>query len=94
MLFCGHAPKNAALILEAAGLGNSVINITSAMIAMGMGLAMDTLAAQAWGAGSYKKLGVPSERHPNLYSYTAGGSGHLGQLREHTELTAPATLCS
>ena len=62
LLFCGHAPKNAALILEAAGLGNSVINITSAMIAMGMGLAMDTLAAQAWGAGSYKKLGVYLQR--------------------------------
>ena len=62
LLFCGHVPKNAAHILEAAGLAGSVINITSAMIAMGMGLAMDTLAAQAWGAGSYKKLGVYLQR--------------------------------
>ena len=62
VLFCGHAPENAALILEAAGLAGSIINLTGPMVAMGIGVAMDTLAAQAWGAGSYKKIGVYLQR--------------------------------
>ena len=62
LLFCGHVPENAALVLEGAGLAGSVINVASGMIAMGMGVAIDTLAAQAWGAGSYKKLGVYLQR--------------------------------
>jgi len=69
LLFCGHVPENAALVpenaalvLEAAGLAGSVINVASGMIAMGMGMTIDTLAAQAWGAGSYKKLGVYLQR--------------------------------
>ena len=62
LLFCGHVPENAALVLEGAGLAGSVINVASGIVAMGMGVAIDTLAAQAWGAGSYKKLGVYLQR--------------------------------
>ena len=67
LLFCGHVSENAALVLEGAGLAGSVINVTSGMIAMGMGVAIDTLAAQAWGAGSYKKLGVYLQRGILIY---------------------------
>ena len=62
LVFCGHYPKDTALVLDGAGLGSSVINITGYLVMFGMGAAMDTLASQAYGAGSYKKVGVYLQR--------------------------------
>ena len=62
LLFCGHYPKDTALVLEGAALGNSIINITGYLVVFGMGSALDTLAAQAYGAQNYKKVGVYLQR--------------------------------
>ena len=62
LIFCGHYPKDTALVLEGAGLGFSIINLTAYLVMFGLGSAMDTLAAQANGAGSYKKVGVYLQR--------------------------------
>ena len=62
LLFCGHYPKDTALVLEGAALGNSIMNITGYLVMLGMGSALDTLAAQAYGARSYKKVGVYLQR--------------------------------
>ena len=62
LIFCGHYPKDTALVLEGAGLAISVITLTAFLVMMGMGSAMDTLATQAYGAGSYKKVGVYLQR--------------------------------
>ena len=51
-----------ALLLEGAALGNSIMNITGYLVMFGMGSALDTLAAQAYGAQSYKKVGVYLQR--------------------------------
>ena len=62
LVFCGHYPKDTALVLEGAGLAFSIINLTSSLVMFGLGTAMDTLASQAYGAGSYKKVGVYLQR--------------------------------
>ena len=62
LIFCGHYPKDTALVLEGAGLAISFITLTAFLVMMGMGAAMDTLATQAYGAGSYKKVGVYLQR--------------------------------
>ena len=62
LMFCGHYPKDTVLVLEGAALGNSIMNITGYLVMFGMGSALDTLAAQAYGAGSYKKVGVYLQR--------------------------------
>ena len=62
LIFCGHYPKDTALVLEGAALGNSIMNITGFLVMFGMGSALDTLAAQAYGARSYKKIGVYLQR--------------------------------
>ena len=62
LIFCGHYPKDTALVLEGAGVGFSILNLTGFLVMNGMGSAMDTLAAQAYGAGSYKKVGVYLQR--------------------------------
>ena len=62
LIFCGHYPKDTALVLEGAGLAYSIVNITAMLVMFGMGAAMDTLAAQAYGARSYKKVGVYLQR--------------------------------
>ena len=61
-VFCGHYPKDTALVLEGAGLAFSIINLTSNLVMFGLGSAVDTLASQAYGAGSYKKVGVYLQR--------------------------------
>ena len=53
-LTCGHYPRDTALVLEGAGVGFSILNLTGFLVMNGMGSAMDTLVAQAYGAGSYK----------------------------------------
>ena len=62
LVFCGHYPKDTALVLEGAGLAFSIINLTSNLVMFGLGSAVDTLASQAYGAGSYKKVGVYLQR--------------------------------
>ena len=62
IIFCGHYPKDTALVLEGAGVGFTILSLTSLLVMVGMGSAMDTLAAQAYGAGSYKKVGVYLQR--------------------------------
>ena len=62
LVFCGHYPKDTALVLEGAGLAFSITNLTSNLVMFGLGSAMDTLASQAYGAGSYKKVGVYLQR--------------------------------
>ena len=60
--FCGHYPKDTALVLEGAGLANTITSLTCSMVMIGMGTAMDTLVSQAYGAGNYKKVGVYLQR--------------------------------
>ena len=62
LVFCGHYPKDTALVLEGAGLAFSIVNLTSTLVILGLGSAMDTLVSQAYGAGSYKKVGVYLQR--------------------------------
>ena len=62
LIFCGHYPKDTALVLEAAGLSNSIISLTALIVLFGMGTGLDTLATQAYGAQSYKKVGVYLQR--------------------------------
>ena len=62
LIFCGHYPKDTALVLEGAGLAYSIVSVTAMLVMFGMGAAMDTLATQAYGAGSYKKVGVYLQR--------------------------------
>ena len=62
LIFCGHYPKDTALVLEGAGLGFSILNLTGFLVMNGMGSAMDTLAAQAYGAKNKKKVGVYLQR--------------------------------
>ena len=62
LIFCGHYPKDTALVLEATGLSISILNLTAVVVLLGMGTAMDTLATQAYGAQSYKKVGVYLQR--------------------------------
>ena len=62
LVFCGHYPKDTALVLEGAGLGLSILNLTGFLVMNGLGSALDTLAAQAYGARSYKKVGVYLQR--------------------------------
>ena len=62
LVFCGHYPKDTALVLEGAGLGFSILNLTGFLVMFGLGSGLDTLAAQAYGARSYKKVGVYLQR--------------------------------
>ena len=68
LVFCGHYPKDTALVLEGAGLGNSILNITGFLVMFGLGAAVDTLAAQAYGSGNYKKVGVYLQRGILIHS--------------------------
>ena len=62
LTFCGHINEGSSLELDAVGLSISIINITGITTAVGLGTAIDTLAAQAWGAGNKKAVGILLQR--------------------------------
>lgn len=62
LTFCGHISEDSSLELDAAGLSFSIINISGITTAVGLGAAIDTLAAQAWGAGNKKAVGILLQR--------------------------------
>ena len=62
LTFCGHISENSSLELDAAGLSVSIINISGITAAVGLGTAIDTLAAQAWGAGNKIAVGIYLQR--------------------------------
>ena len=62
LAFSGHIDSTSSIPLDAAALAGSVISITGVTPALGMATALDTLAAQAWGAKSYHKVGIYLQR--------------------------------
>lgn len=62
LTFCGHINEDSSLELDAAGLSLSIINISGVTTAVGLGAAIDTLAAQAWGAGNKMEVGIFLQR--------------------------------
>jgi len=59
LIFIGHI---SAEKLAAAALGVMYVNITGYAIALGFATAVDTLCSQAFGAGSYKLMGLVAQR--------------------------------
>jgi MATE family multidrug resistance protein len=62
LAFCSRIKEDSSLELDAVGFSLSVINITGFSVAVGMGSAVDTLAAQAYGAKEFHKVGVYLQR--------------------------------
>ena len=62
LTFCGHISEDSSLELDAAALSLSIINISGVTTAVGLGAAIDTLAAQAWGAGNKLEVGIFLQR--------------------------------
>ena len=42
VIFCGHYPKDTALVLEGAGLAISILNLTAVIVLFGLGASIDT----------------------------------------------------
>eukprot|EP01138_Halocafeteria_seosinensis_P002235 gb/GECG01002287.1/.p1 GENE.gb/GECG01002287.1/~~gb/GECG01002287.1/.p1 ORF type:complete len:569 (+),score=68.14 gb/GECG01002287.1/:1-1707(+) len=62
MFVIGHAPGMEERGLAAAALGNMYSNFTGIAVTLGMATAIDTLAAQAFGANNYRRVGVIVQR--------------------------------
>ena len=66
LAFVAHL--NNTELLAAVALGNMMINIAAFAIMQGMNSALETLVAQAYGAGSYRRAGVLLHRGRFLYT--------------------------
>ena len=101
MFVIGHAPDMEERGLAAAALGNMYSNFTGIAVTLGMATAIDTLAAQAFGAKNYRRVGVVVQRGavyltglciPVGFLWWFGGtcSQELLNLRKHWKLSNSA----
>lgn len=98
---CGESPQRAPHHLAAIVLGTSLFNVTGLSLAIGLSSALETLCAQAVGAGEHRALGGLLQRAIAVGAVVVAGvlaiwfgplEGVLGALGQPAALASEAVL--